>query len=137
MNESIEQMARSLQDALPRVKSGSLRIWGEWFGKPYDNHHVLKECSVKDDVLHLHFDEGETLSVWFPDGVTFDASTFQVAHASRVRWEWYYYGREKIAPNRYFQDFVKVGDAITVETNIDWYKPKFRPRATEPAVKIV
>jgi hypothetical protein len=27
--------------ALPNVKSGTLRIWGDWFGRPHDNIHRI------------------------------------------------------------------------------------------------
>jgi len=30
----IEQIHNQLNKALPNVKSGTLRFWGEWFGKP-------------------------------------------------------------------------------------------------------
>jgi len=62
----------------------------------------------------------------------------RIGDATRVRWEWFFYGRPKVAANRYFEDFVKTPDGgIDAATNIDWYTPILRPRANEAAVEIM
>jgi hypothetical protein len=84
---------------------GSLRFWGEWFGRPYDNCHTLVSCRAEEDVLRLSFDQGETLSTWSPTGLTLDKST---SDADRVRWEWFSYGKAKTPENLYnlyFEEF--------------------------------
>jgi hypothetical protein len=70
-------------------------------------------------------------------GATIDERTFRISDGERVRWEWFYYGRRKGASNLYFEEFVKTDRGITVTTNIDWHKPKFKPKRSEPAVEIV
>ena len=87
-----EACAEQIHRALPKVKAGSLRIWGEWFGPPYDNWHTIKTCDAYGDRLRLDFNQSEKLLVWSPTGLTVDASTFRITGAKRVRWEWYYYG---------------------------------------------
>jgi hypothetical protein len=54
-----------------------------------------------------------------------------------VRWEWFYYGRPKIASNLYFEEFVKSPEGILVTSTIDWYKPDFRPTPSMAAVEIL
>jgi hypothetical protein len=61
-----EQFCEQIRAAIPNIRSGSLRFWGVWFGRPHDNEHRLIACSAEKDVLHCHFDEGEALHVWFP-----------------------------------------------------------------------
>ena len=39
---ALVSIADRISAALPNIKAGSLRIWGEWFGKPYDNFHTIK-----------------------------------------------------------------------------------------------
>jgi hypothetical protein len=136
MNE-VGTFAEIIRRALPTVKKGSLRIWGEWFGKPYDNWHTLTGCDAEGEALRLYFDDDEKLIVWSPKGLIADMSTFRIAQADRVRLEWFYYGRPKVSSNLYFEDFVKSGQRICVTTNVDWYEPKFMPKATEPAVEIL
>lgn len=89
MNET-QKIADRIRQALPNVKSGTLRFWGEWFGKPYDNWHQLVRCEAEQNLLRLAFNENETLSVWAPSGLEVNLSTFRISTADRVRWEWFY-----------------------------------------------
>ena len=126
-----------LRHVLPNVKNGTFRIWGEWFGKPYDNWLTLKRCDAHEDALLLYFDQGEKLSIWSPAGLLADKSAFRINDAVRVRLEWFAYGRPRLPSNLYFEDFVKAQGRIRVTTNIDWYNPKFNPKTSEPAVEIL
>ena len=132
-----EQIADLIKANLPHLKSGTLRFWGVWFGRPYDNLHHVVGCEANQDGLRLHFNEGETLDLWVPQKCTANNRTFKIADAERVRWEWFYYGRPKIAANRYFMDFAKTGVGVNASTNVDWYSPTSSPSREEPAVEIL
>ena len=131
-----ERIASAVAAGLPHVKAGSLRFWGCWFGRPYDNVHRIRSASADGDVLLVSFADDELLTVWTPGGATITADVFAVLRAERVRWEWFYYGRPKVPGNRYFQDFRGRGD-ISVDTNIDWYQPTFEVDPALPAVEIL
>jgi hypothetical protein len=131
-----ERIADRIQRAIPKIPSGSLRFWGEWFGRPYDNRHTLISCRCEQNVLRLCFDQGETLSVWAPDRLNIDRSTFRISDADRVRWEWFYYGRPQTPANLYYEDFVKSADGISASTNTDWCTPAFNPTKAEAAVEL-
>jgi hypothetical protein len=130
------RIASVIRKALPNVKGGTLRFWGSWFGRPMDNFHQVVSCGFRGDVLVVHFDEREVLRVWDPRKATIDEKTFQIMDATRVRWQWFYYGRRKVPKNLYFEDFTKGETRITVETNVDWYTPRFYTNRTMPAVEI-
>jgi len=150
--EEVGRLAEQIRIAIPRTISGTLRFWGVWFGKPYDNRHTVVNCESEHDILRLSFDGGEVLSVWSPRYLTVSPSKFRasgvpthptikstlrISDADRVRWEWFYYGRPKSAKNLYFEEFVKSAEGITVSTNIDWYTPTYSPKSTEAAVEIL
>ena len=130
-----ERLAAEINNALP-VKSGTLRFFGEWFGRPYDNCHEVVTASAAGDELILSFNEGETLTIWNPTNANISDTRFEIVRASRVRWEWFLYGREKTNENRRFEDFQMTDGAITVRHDIDWYKPNFKPRSDKSAVCI-
>jgi len=134
MNET-KKLADRIRQELPNVKAGTLRFWGEWFGKPYDNQHQLARCEVESNLLRLFFDGDEILSVWAPSGLKVSQSTFWISTADRVRWEWFYYGRSKNASNLYFLDFVRSYTGISATTNVDWYEYKLKPDPDEAAVE--
>jgi hypothetical protein len=115
----------------------TLRIWGESFE---DNVLTLKSSDGHGDLLRLYFDQGEKLSIWCPTGLSVDPATFRIADATRVRLEWFYDwlpSRRATAIDPYFEEYLKSPEGIHVTTNIDWYKPKFKPKLSETAVEIL
>ncbi len=134
--EEANEIAERIKSLLPNVKSGTLRFFGNWFGRPYDNHHTIESAEAKDNCLILTFNEKETLSIWNPRGFKISQDEFQIDSASRVLWQWYCYGRPQTSENLYYEDFVVEGNEVKAKTNADWYEPNFQTNLNEPAVKI-
>jgi hypothetical protein len=132
-----ERVAATINEAIPDLKTGTLRFWGEWFGRPYDNIHRVTACHAEKDHICIQFNEGEVLHLWSPQRATADHRTFRIEMASRVRWEWFYYGRPKTEENRYFMDFTYTGHGIDASTNVDYYAPNLQPTLQAPAVEIL
>jgi len=139
-----QEISERINGALSNVR-GTLRIWGVWFGKSYDNIHTLIQCSLEGEQLRLYFDGGEVLSISAPRGLALSSSpfrigdahsTFRIDNADKVRWEWYYYGRPRVPANRYFQEFVRHADIIAATTNVDWYAAKLEPDSSSAAVEL-
>ena len=99
MAGKFEELVKQVNDALPEIKSGTLRLYGEWFGRPFDNLHSVTGARVAQDHTEILFDEGEVLSVWEPEGVAIDSSRFHIRRATRVQWTWYSYGSEPASQN--------------------------------------
>jgi hypothetical protein len=133
---NVDALASAIS-AEPAVKSGSLRFWGEWFGRPYDNVHRVVRCVAEGDSLVVEFDAGERLTVRSPEGVTANRNAFCIRNATLVRWEWFYHGRPRAPENRYFCEYVRNGLRITASTNVDWYKPVQALSVDENAVEIL
>lgn len=133
-----QELAGGLATRIPALKSGSLSVFGDIFGGRMDNIHVIVGVRPVDaECLVLDFDGGETLHVWNPSGVTASAVEFTIQGATRVRWEWFYYGREQSPGNRYFIEHVRVGDVITARTDADWAPRNFSPSLQRPAVELL
>jgi len=111
----------ALINALPRgQRSGTLQIWGDWFGRPLDNIHICTSCYVEQDHLVLFFTEDEQLHVWDPDEVASVGASLIIGTASRVRWEWYRYGEAHIQRNLLYLDYAFTADQIIVKCNGTW-----------------
>ena len=131
------EIAFLLKSALPRLKFGSLRFWGEWFGgRAFENAHKIINCDARDAVLHLQFDGDESLYVWSPQQVELNRQEFRIQNAARVRFEWFYYGRPQTDQNRYFMDWTRTDHRVDVESNSDW-STYSQPIVQEPAVQFV
>lgn len=131
-----EKLGSEINRALPSVKSGTLCFFGEWFGRPYDNWHEIATASAAGDELIIRFNQDETLTIWNPANAKISEEYFDIVSASRVRWEWFLYGREKTNENLRFEDFLVADGVIAVTHNIDWYTPDFKPTSDKSAVRI-
>jgi hypothetical protein len=116
--------------------SGSLCVFGDWFGRPHDNWHQIKSFEVKENYLKLIFNEDETLEVWNWQGLSENGKGFIIQHANRVRWEWFYYGRQKFPENGFFIEHVVKDGAVTANSNVNWYSPDFKSSLANPAVSL-
>lgn len=133
-NTMTPQQFAKLTDQHKHDVRGSLRIFGEWFGRPHDNCHELMSMVAEADSVILGFDQGESLQVWSPSDPEFVSHRFAIRSASHVRWEWYYYGRPHLPQNRYFLDYIVAGKTVDATTNVDWYSPALHPSLHEYAV---
>lgn len=131
------RIAAQINANLPQIKSGTLRFWGDWFGRPYDNIHRIVSCEADDDLLKLSFDGGEVLFVWSPRDCEASETVFRIAGAAKVRWEWFFYGRPKTENNRFFIEYKQDGDLISAESNSSLFTPKPPWDAEYRAVEIL
>jgi YD repeat-containing protein len=136
MNEA-EKICDEIRKALPQINPGSLRFWGVWFGRPYDNLHRIVASEHNSGVLRLRFNEEELLTVWSPVGLTLDISVFEIEDAQRVLWEWFSYGSPKTPANRFFYDFVKTPETIVASSNVNSFVPNLKTDSTLPAAEIL
>ena len=134
--DTCADFARMIEALPERNRSGTLQVWGEWFGRPMDNVHTCKSCEAGPAQIILHFDQGERLSIWNPIQVQTRGFTLLIAKASRVRWEWYYYGRPQSPENLLFLDYTLKGEKVLRTSNQPWDIPN-SARASANAVELV
>lgn len=51
------------------IRLGTLRVYGDWFGRPMDNIHTAVSVEWTGNELVIAFDEGERLQVTNPSGI--------------------------------------------------------------------
>jgi len=136
MNDTAEKFADEINNILPNIKSGTLRFFGVWFGRPYDNLHHIVSASANANVLKLIFNEGEILEISEPTSCTFSSSHFEIQNSRKVVWKWYSYGLPKTDKNLYYYNFDVEGDKVQMTTNVTWFSEQQAPQITEAAIKI-
>jgi hypothetical protein len=130
------EAAATIRSALSVLPRDSLRFFGEWFGGRRDNAHRLTGVTAVDDVLHLSFDNGETLTVWSPTGVTATPAAFRIQDAARLRWEWFSGGRPQAPENLHRMEYVRSPDGRVnvTDTSAD---SAHEPDEAAPAVEMI
>jgi hypothetical protein len=133
-----DDAARALSDVLDVVKQGSLRVFGDWFGKPFDNWHVPVSASADGDVLVVGFHDDEELRVREPAGWLFTRDAFRIQHASRVTWRWYSYGRPKVLANWLSVEYqVDAGGRVRVRSYDPFDVPPRQASTVDAAVELL
>lgn len=99
-----------------KVKGGSLCIWGEWFGRPHDNYHIVDTVRWEKDQIILRFNEEEGLYINNPVGIINESERLVIKDAERILWVWYYYGREHTYENLYVRQYTKSTDGKIIRT---------------------
>jgi hypothetical protein len=117
----IESLLAKYKHGKPDIKTGSLRFFGDSFGRPGDNQHTIVKIDyqAQDDCLIIRFNAGETLFVWQAKGIKADKDNFLIQSANRVRWEWFYYGRPQTPENLYYQQYTVKDGEVKVTHNIN------------------
>jgi hypothetical protein len=129
------EIAAHIQQLIPRVKNGTLRFWGVWFGRPHDNCHIIIRANADGECLTLHFNNEETLQIWHPTGCQIDEQQFIIRSASQLLWRWHLYGRPRTPDNLMTWDFVRNGEAVTLQRTFP-YAQQETPSIHEPAIQI-
>ncbi|MDR7384822.1 hypothetical protein [Promicromonospora iranensis] len=135
---TVAEIASEIQRQVPDVWSGSLAVYGDVFGGRVDNIHILV-AAYGDDAGCLTFDfaEGERLLVWDPEGVAISDRQFRIRQASRIRWEWYSYGRSHTPDNQYVIEHVRTGGDVRASTDVPRATLQLAPTTTKPAVELL
>ena len=100
------------------LKQGSLRFWGDWFGRPLDNCHraVKVDYDKYEDILIIYFDNEEKCTVFNPIDIVNTENDFYILKATKIIWEWYYYGKEHIPQNLYKRTYSQtINNDILIE----------------------
>lgn len=104
------RIVSDVKDLLP-YRAGAMRVFGDWFGAPFDNQHIIVGTDTRNHDLVLTLNEDETLIVFDPQDYTFEANSFRIQQATRVHWEWFYYGWPHKPEYRYSIDhWLEKGD---------------------------
>lgn len=116
-----------------KIRSGSLRTYGCWFGRPVDNYHVSKSVSFDGEVLKINFEDGEMLEVSNPSGLVVDGIILKIPKASKVKWCWYFYGKPKSAETLMYYEYWNENGVVMSRTNSPWPNS---PMSNESAVEL-
>ncbi len=132
------QIARSIERQIASLPCGSLAFFGDIFGGRIDNIHRFVAAHVEDsNSLVIDFDGAETLRVWDPESAEISPTTFLIQRASRVRWEWFSYGRPLTPENLRVIESAWVGGRLTVVEDGAPLRHDLRPSAERPAVEML
>ncbi len=135
---SPEALVELLKNKKQLFQGGTIRIYGDWFGKPYGNYHEINSATYDqiEKLLTLYFKEGEKLQIYNPKHL-FEARTFlKIIQADSIKMTWFYKGSTHSEAKQYYIDYGNENKKITTKTNVDYYKPILDIALGDPALMI-
>ena len=100
-------------------KGGCLIFFGDIFGgRFHENYHQITAHDYDEiaKIICIHFSEGEICTIYEPENILYGNEAFIIQDASRITWDWYYYGRDKNVENLCRWDFKKVDSLLVSKT---------------------
>lgn len=154
------EVARWIRECYPPGFS-PIVVFGDELGDHWEPSFDLVDAAVGESeaCVVMHFTEGQKLFVWDPDElsvwswISYADRTLvksppgviprlivgmQIAHASRVRWEWYYGSTEPSPGFRYFTEYSNRGarQPADVVSNYTGQVPEPQTLVGSPAVQV-
>jgi len=131
-----DDLRDAISEQLQSLHPGSLTFWGIWFGKPYDNSHRIVGADSSDGTAVIFFDHAETLIVDQPRGWSVGRGRLLIRNATRVRFQWFPYGRLPSRDSLRFEEYRRVAGRVEFTTDFmsDLRKPSLQ--IAEPAVQL-
>jgi len=122
-----------------KINGGTLRFWGNWFGRPMDNYHEVKnaEFDKETKILKLTLNEDELITVWNPSKIQIGQKELRIKKADKILLEWYSYGAEKTEENFLFDSYTHNGFKIDFSTNLLPEKRVNETNILKPALSLI
>ena len=114
-------IAEKINQLIPKIKSGTLRFYGEWFGRPMDNYHQIIKANNQDSLLKIHFDNNEVLYINSPYDFQISEEIFVIKKSKGLIWQRYLYGTEQISSNIRTYNYIvnnKESESIIPQGNV-------------------
>ena len=99
------------------LNSGTLRFYGDWFGRPMDNCHIPNRVFFKNDSMYILFDDDYLITIVEPKNISIDNFIFSVRKATTVKYEYGHYGRNNES-RKYFIEYAEELDGIVKKAGL-------------------
>lgn len=122
------RIAAAIEDLGPRSFGGSLACFGDIFGGKVDNYHELVEVHAFSKHLILLFEDGVSVHVWRPIGLTLGVPGLIIAGASKVVLEVMPFGEHGEATQTRSTEYLVTDlGKVEISTNGSARSPRFWP----------
>lgn len=96
------------------LTGGSIRFWGNWLGRPFDNYYkvIRTDYNVIENTLIIYFNQAEKCTIFNPKNIVNEKNKFCITSASEIVWEYESYG---VTQPNYRKTVYTYLDAHTIE----------------------
>lgn len=107
-------------------KGGTLKIFGDWYGEPYQNSLKILRIDYDEErrQMEIKFSQNTRILIDEPDHILESPSVLKILSAKSIKLEFQHEKKGSAEQGRYFKNYTVVKNRIKTETNVDWIKQK-------------
>lgn len=120
-------------------KGGSLKIFGDWHGKPYKSSLELLQIDYDElkRQMVITFSQNTRIIIDEPDHILESPSVLKILSAKAVRVEFWHQKEHAPVERSYFKNYRVSGNSLETDTNIDWTEQKMDAAIGQDALIIL
>lgn len=107
-------------------KGGSIKIFGDWFGEPYENIMKIVKINYDDSKkqMIIQFEKLVKIIIDEPDHILESPTVLKILSAKKVQLEFQHKKKDSNEKGDFFKSYTSVKNRIKTDTNIDWTNSK-------------
>jgi len=107
-------------------QGGTLKIFGDWHGEPYQNPIKILSMDYDEEKkqLVIQFSQNARILIDEPDHILESPSVLKILTAKKVKLEFQHKNKNSTVERGYFKTYIVEKNKIETKTNIDWAKQK-------------
>lgn len=96
------------------IAGGTLRFWGKWYGRPYDNYHRVTSTNFNKvkNIITICFGHTQKCTIFDPENIINENKKFCITGASKIEWEYELIGVKASGNRKTVYTYI---DAHTIE----------------------
>ena len=119
-------------------KGGAIKIFGDWFGKPYKNHLEINSIAydeIKDQMI-MQLAQNTTVTIDKPNQILESPTVLKILSAEKVMLKFQQKRSNSNELDNFFKSYMVVNNRIKTETNINGGNSKIDASIGEDAIII-
>ncbi|WP_319503667.1 hypothetical protein [uncultured Draconibacterium sp.] len=107
-------------------KEGTLKIFGDWHGEPYQNSLKIMRIDYNEELkqMEIQFSENTRIVIDEPDQILESPSVLKILSAKNIKLEFQHIKNGSTEEASYFKNYKVVNNRVQTESNLDWIKHK-------------
>ena len=119
-------------------KGGTIKIFGDWFGEPYENFMKIVKINYDDSKkqMIIQFEKQTRIIIDEPDHILESPTVLKILSAKKIQLEFQHEKKNSKEKGNFFKTYTIINSKLKTDTNIDWTNSKIDASIGQDAIII-
>ena len=119
-------------------KGGTIKIFGDWFGEPYENFMKIVKINYDDSKkqMIIQFEKQTRIIIDEPDHILESPTVLKILSAKKIQLEFQHEKKNSKEKGNFFKTYTIINNKLKTDTNIDWTNSKIDASIGQDAIII-